>query len=123
MKYALFCLCRTLAHSADRYQKAWEYLNSPAELYEGGISSTFGSPSVLSLYYRESGRLTEALADLKAAMPHFTRLTGGQGSGAEDVMEAESSFSRGDFAGAEIAAQKALLKAKDGRDESTAFSA
>lgn len=112
-----------LKKASERYKKAWEYLNRPADLYEAAISSTFGSPSVLSLYYRESGRLAETLADLKDTMPHFTRLTGGQGSGASDVMEAESSFNRGDFDSAEIAAQRALLKARDGRDESIAFSA
>ncbi|MCG9966716.1 helix-turn-helix transcriptional regulator [Pelotomaculum terephthalicicum JT] len=108
---------------SGRYKKAWAYLNQPTSVYDSGINSTFGSPSVLSLYYRESGRLSEHIADLKNAMPYFTRLTSGQGSGAEDVMEAENLFNRGDFDNAAVAAQKALLKARDGRDESIAYAA
>ncbi len=108
---------------SGRYKKAWEYLDQPSDLYDAGINSTFGSPSVLSLYYRESGRLAEHINDLKNAMPYFTRLTQGQGSGAEDVMEAENRFNRGDFDNAEICAQRALLKARSGKDENIAFSA
>lgn len=108
---------------SQRYQKAWDYLNRPTAVYEAGINSTFGSPSLLSLYYRESGMLSEHIADLRHAMPWFSRITRGQGSGAEDVMEAECSFNRGSFDEAEICAQRALLKASDGGDESIVYSA
>lgn len=108
---------------SERYKKVWDYRGQPSSVYDAGVGSTFGSPSVLSLYYRESGRLSEHIADLKNAMPYFTRLTSGQGSGAEDVMEAEYRFNRGDFDDAGIYAQRALLKAREGRDESIAFSA
>ncbi len=106
-----------------RHQKAWQLLNQPTSIYDTGMNWTFGSPSVLSLYYRESGRLEEHIRDLKKAMPHFNRLTKGHGSGAEYVMEAESCFNQGDFENAEILAEKALLKAKSGKDENIVFSA
>ncbi len=112
-----------LKKMSARYQRAWRYLNQPTSVYDTGIDSTFGSPSVLSLYYRESGRLDEHIRDLKKAMPNFSRLTRGHGSGAEYAMEAENYFNRGDFENAEISAQKALLKAQAGMDESVVFSA
>lgn len=112
-----------LKKMSARYQKAWQYLNQPTSVYGTGIDFTFGSPSVLSLYYRESGRLDEHIRDLKEAMPNFSRLTRGHGSGAEYAMEAENYFNQGDFENAEISAQKALLKAQAGMDESVIFSA
>lgn len=112
-----------LKKMSARHRKAWQLLNQPTTIYDTGTNWTFGSPSVLSLYYRESGRLEEHIRDLKEAMPHFNRLTKGHGSGAEYVMEAESCFNQGDFENAEIAAQKALLKAQSGTDENIVFSA
>jgi LuxR family maltose regulon positive regulatory protein len=112
-----------LKKMSERYQRAWQYLNQPTSVYDTGIDSTFGTPSVLSLYYRESGRLDEHIRDLKEAMPNFSRLTRGHGSGAEYAMEAENYFNRGDFENAEISAQRALLKAQSGMDEGVVFSA
>ncbi len=112
-----------LKKMSARHKKAWQLLNQPVSIYDTGINSTFGSPSVLSLYYRESGRLDEHIRDIKEAMPHFSRLTKGQGSGAEYAMEAECYFNQGDFENAEISAQKALLKAQAGNDENIVFSA
>jgi LuxR family maltose regulon positive regulatory protein len=112
-----------LKKMSARHQKAWQLLNQPTSIYDTGTNWTFGSPSVLSLYYRESGRLEEHIRDLKEAMPHFSRLTKGHGSGAEYAMEAESCFNQGDFENAEICAQRALLKAQSAMDQNIAFSA
>jgi LuxR family maltose regulon positive regulatory protein len=112
-----------LKKMSERYQRAWQYLNQPTSVYDTGIDSTFGTPSVLSLYYRESGMLDEHIRDLKKTMPNFSRLTRGQGSGAEYAMEAEYYFNRGDFENAEVCAQRALLKAQSGMDEGVTFSA
>ncbi|HWR41199.1 MAG TPA: LuxR C-terminal-related transcriptional regulator [Patescibacteria group bacterium] len=111
-----------LKKTAARYRKAWELLNQPATLYDAE-NWTFGSPSVLTLYYRESGKLAEHINDLKEVLPHYYRLTNGHGSGAEYAMEAEAHFNQGDFENAEILAHKALLKAQAGMDESIVFSA
>ena len=112
-----------LKKMSARIQKAWKLLNQPTSVYDTGTNWTFGTPSVLSLYYRESGRLEEHIKDLKEAMPHYNRLTKGHGSGGEYAMAAESYFNQGDFENAEISVQKALLKAQSGMDESVVFSA
>lgn len=112
-----------LKKMSARHQKAWELLNQPTAIYDTGTNWTFGSPSVLTLYYRESGKLAEHIRDLKAGMPYYYRLTNGHGSGAEYAMEAEARFNQGDFENAEISAHKALIKAQAGMDENLVFSA
>lgn len=107
----------------QRLQKAWKLLKQPTDVYYTGGKWTFGVPSVLSLYYRESGMLEGHIQDLKEGLSYYYRLTKGHGSGGEYVMEAESCFNQGDFENAEILAQKALLKTQSGDDKSVAFSA
>ena len=43
----------------------------------GSGSWTFGSPSVLAMYYRTPGSLDRVVADMKECMPCYYRLTGG----------------------------------------------
>lgn len=112
-----------LKKMSQRHQKAWQLLKQPTSVYYTRNKWTFGIPSVLSLYYRESGMLKEHIQDLKEGLAYYYRLTKGHGSGGEYAMEAESCFNQGDFENAEILAQKALLKAQLRTDESVAFSA
>ncbi|MEA1959904.1 MAG: LuxR C-terminal-related transcriptional regulator [Bacillota bacterium] len=103
------------------HRKAWELLNQPTSIYNTEAIWTFGSPSVLSLYYRESSKLQEHIKDIKESMPYYYLLTNGHGSGAEYAMEAESLFNQGDLENAEISAQKAMLKAQSGNDDNIVF--
>lgn len=112
-----------LKKMSERHKKAWELLNQPTSIYDTGTNWTFGSPSVLSLYYRESGMLEAHIQDIKEGLPYYYRLTNGHGSGAEYAMEAESLFNQGDFENAEISAQKAMLKAQSGQDDNIVYSA
>ncbi len=112
-----------LKKMSQRLQKAWKLLKQPTDVYYTGGKWTFGVPSVLSLYYRESGMLKGHIQDLKEGLSYYYRLTKGHGSGGEYVMEAESCFNQGDFENAEILAQKALLKTQSRDDKSVAFSA
>lgn len=112
-----------LKKMSEHHKKAWELLNQPTSVYDTGTNWTFGSPSVLSLYYRESGRLEEHIQDIKEGLPYYYRLTNGHGSGAEYAMEAESLFNQGDFQNAEISVQKAMLKAQSGQDDNIVYSA
>ncbi len=111
-----------LKKMSEHHKKAWELLNQPTSIYNTGTNWTFGSPSVLSLYYRESGMLQEHIQDIKEGLPYYYRLTNGHGSGAEYAMEAESLFNQGDFENAEISVQKAMLKAQSGQDDNIVYS-
>lgn len=110
-----FTAYNDLKKMSAHHRKAWELLGQPTSVYDSGTLWTFGSPSVLYLYYRESGRLEEHVRDLKEALPCYCRLTNGHGSGAEYVMEAEWHFNAGDFETAEVSVHKALYKAQSGR--------
>lgn len=91
---------------------AWALLGRPAEIFSHKIHWTFGSPSVLYLYFRESGKLKEHTAALIEILPLYSRLMNGHGTGGGYVMEAERNFNAGDFDNAEINLQKAELTAK-----------
>jgi LuxR family maltose regulon positive regulatory protein len=91
---------------------AWGLLKQPAEIFTRKIHWTFGSPSVLYLYYRESGRLKAHTDALIENLPLYSRLMNGHGAGGGYVMEAEHCFNAGDFDGTEISLQKAELEAR-----------
>lgn len=97
---------------SEHHQKACELLKDSSSFMETKGSWTFGSPSVLYMFYRESGKLEQEVQEMKEAMPYYYRLTSGHGTGAEYVMEAEWHFNQGDFENAEIAAHKAFYSAR-----------
>jgi LuxR family maltose regulon positive regulatory protein len=94
------------------HRKAAQLLQGTSNLIDRRASWTFGSPSVLCMYYRESGRLNEAVTAMARSMPDYYHLTDGHGFGAETVMRAERHFYVGDFENAEIAAHEALYAAQ-----------
>lgn len=95
------------------HQKASKLLNSASTILDGRGSWTFGSPSVMYMFYRTTGELEKEVQIIKNAMPFYYQVTNGHGKGAEDVMEAERYFYCGDFENAEIAVHKALQAAND----------
>ncbi len=93
------------------HRKALALLGGPANLISVKSTWTFGSPSVLFLFYREAGKLDAALAEMDDCMPIYYQLTHGHGSGAEIIMRAEAHFLRGEAEEAEILCHKALFTA------------
>ncbi len=97
---------------SEHNRKACLLLSHPTEIYDTRTSWSFGCPSVLYLFYRESGKLKQHVEDIKQAMPYYYQLTDGHGSGAEYVMEAERYYHHGDFQNAEISLRQAMIKAQ-----------
>jgi LuxR family maltose regulon positive regulatory protein len=97
---------------SDYHVKAAPLLVKPVSFIDPRSNWTFGSPSVLYMFYRESGRLSEHVADMKASIPYYSSITNGHGSGAEYIFEAEVYFNRGDFNMAEAVIQKAFYPAE-----------
>lgn len=97
---------------AGHIQKAGSLMKRPSEFIDRSGSWTFGSPSVLYMFYRESGQLEQEVADMNRSLAEYCRLTAGHGSGAESAMEAERYYYIGDFENAEIAAHRALYAAR-----------
>ena len=96
---------------SEHHKRACALLKKPSVFMDTTGSWTFGSPSVLYMFYRESGKLEQVVNDMKEAMPYYYRLTNGHGTGAEQLMEAEWHFCKGDFENAEIAVHQALYLA------------
>lgn len=96
---------------SEHHKRACALLKKPSVFMDTTGSWTFGSPSVLYMFYRESGKLEQEVNDMKEAMPYYYRLTDGHGTGAEQLMEAEWHFCKGDFENAEIAVHQAFYLA------------
>ena len=107
-----FTAYNDLKRMSAYHRKAYALLNRPTSLYDRSVNWSFGSPSVLCLYYRESGKLAEAVADLHEALSCYILLANGHGAGAGEVMEAERYFHMGDLDNAEIAVHRALAGAR-----------
>ena len=101
-----------LKKMAAHFRKAWALLGRPTAIFKNLSDWNMGSPSILCLYHRESGRLEEEVSDMLVNMEYYDRLSGGHASGGEYLMEAERYFNRGDFENAEISLHKAVNRAQ-----------
>lgn len=70
-------------------------------------SWTFGSPSVLMMFHRTPGQLSRELAEMDDCMPHYYKITGGHGMGAQRIMEGEAALAQGRLNDAAIALERA----------------
>ena len=70
-------------------------------------SWTFGSPSVLMMFHRTPGQLSRELAEMDDCMPHYYKITGGHGMGAQRIMEGEAALARGRLNDGAIALERA----------------
>ena len=100
---------------AGHQRKAYELLAGPARLFDNKSFWTFGSPSILYMYYRKSGRVAQEVKDLLAFMPLYGQITSGHGAGAEYVMQAEWHFYRGEFGQAAMGISEAMAAAHSHR--------
>lgn len=96
----------------EHIERAGYLLQGTTEFIDKKASWTFDSPSVLYMFYRESGQLKQAVQEMSACVPHYIRLTGGHGTGADAMMQAEHYYYTGYFQNAEIATHKALYNAQ-----------
>ena len=100
-----------IAAMAEHIRRAAELLQGESLLCDHNTPWTMGSPSVLYMFYRETGGLRQEVREMLAAMPLYYRVTANHGSGAEYVMQAEQHYNQGDFENADIVSHKALQKA------------
>lgn len=82
---------------------------------------TFGSPSVLMMYYRAPGELQSELAEMDECMPHYYKITDGHGQGAEKIMRAEAAFMQGRFTDAHIELESAYAQIEGNGQENMAL--
>ena len=91
----------------------WNVSDRTTQEVKRVIPFTFGCPSILFLFWRESGQLDTILRDMPEGLSVYSKLTQGHGTGADSVIRAEAMLMRGEDAEAEILCHKALYLAKN----------
>lgn len=86
-------------------------MSRPAVTLRNSGSWTFGSPSVLMMYYRAPGELGKELAEMYECMPHYYKITNGHGRGAELLMDAEAAYLQGAWEKAAVLLERARADA------------
>lgn len=94
---------------SEKHRKALALIGGSTSFISNKSTWTFGSPSILYMYYRESGKLVEELAQMDECMPYYYQLSDGHGSGSEIVIRAEAEFYCGNLDAAETLCHKALF--------------
>ena len=89
------------------HRRANYLLGRPTRLFGQSASWTLGNPSVLFMFYRESGKLNEALRHMHDCLPHYYQLASYHGAGGEFLLEAEALYHAGRFAEAEVLCHRA----------------
>ncbi len=103
------------------HRSASAQMSRPAISIQNSGGWTFGSPSVLMMFYRAPGELESELAEMDECMPHYYRITGSHGQGAETIMRAEARFLQGRFTDAHIALESAYAQIRDNGQENMAL--
>lgn len=103
------------------HRSASRQMTRPAVTLRNSGSWTFGSPSVLMMYYRAPGELSKELAEMYECMPHYYKITQGHGQGAELVMDAEAAFMQGHFERAVLLLERARVRAASCGQENMAL--
>ena len=102
-----FLMYNDITKMSELHRSASRQMSRPAVTIQAGSSWTFGSPSVLMMYYRAPGELQKETREMHECRPHYYRITNGHGLGAELVMDAEASFMQGKLHEAEIGLARA----------------
>ena len=92
------------------HRSASAQMSHPAISIQKSGGWTFGSPSVLMMFYRAPGELQSELAEMDDCMPHYYKITEGHGQGAEKIMRAEADFMQGRFTDAHIGLESAYAR-------------
>ena len=95
------------------HRSASVQMSRPAISIQNSGGWTFGSPSVLMMFYRAPGELENELTEMDECMPHYYKVTNHHGQGAETIMRAEALFCQGRFTDAHIELERAYAQVKD----------
>ena len=105
-----FLCYNDIAAMSRLHKSACAQMSTSAVSIRNYGSWTFGSPSVLMMFHRDSGSLSEEIQIMNEAMPFYYQVTEGHGMGAERIMEAEARYLEGKFQDASVLLSKARQK-------------
>lgn len=111
-----FTIYNDIVKVNEGQKAAYKLLGGPSRFRLNEIPITLGGTSVLSMFWREPGRLDKTLMDMQRKLPYHIKLTHGQGVGADSVLHAEMMLMRGEDIKAEILCHKALYQARSKQD-------
>ena len=103
------------------HRSACRQMSRPAVSIRRYGSFTFGSPSVLMMFHRTPGQLSRELAEMDDCMPHYYKITGGHGMGAQRIMEGEAALAQGRLNDAAIALERARADIRGSGQENMAL--
>ena len=103
------------------HRSASAQMSRPAISIHKSGGWTFGSPSVLMMFYRAPGELERELNEMDESMPHYYKITDGHGQGAEKIMRAEAAYMQGRFTDACIALEGAYAQIEGNGQENMAL--
>jgi LuxR family maltose regulon positive regulatory protein len=99
------------AKMSDGYRRAYELMGGPTSIINMSGPWTFGSPSVLYMFWRFDAETDTAC--LENNLHYYGRATKGHGTGADLVMRGELLFNQGNLSDAEITAHKAAYASNE----------
>ena len=103
------------------HRSASSQMSRPAISIRNDGGWTFGSPSVLMMFYRAPGELESELAEMDECMPHYYKITGNHGQGAEKIMRAEAAYMQGRLTDAQIELESAYARIEGNGQENMAL--
>lgn len=104
------------------FKAASRFLPEGSCLLSEHSSFTFGSPSILYLYYRQPGEMDTTLEIFREGFPYWEKVSS-CGCGGDCLLRAETAFERGDYTAAEQDAFRALYRAEEKRQNSIVIAA
>ena len=108
-----FLMYNDISAMSRLHRSASAQMSRPAISIQKSGGWTFGSPSVLMMFYRAPGELQSELAEMDECMPHYYKITGNHGQGAETIMRAEAAFLQGRLTDAHIELESACARIQD----------
>lgn len=105
-----FLMYNDVAAMSRLHRSASAQMTRPAISITNKGGWTFGSPSVLMMFYRQPGDLEKELTEMDECMPHYYKVTNYHGYGAERIMRAEAQYLQGKFVDAAITLEKAYVQ-------------
>ena len=116
-----FLMYNDITQMSRLHRSASAQMSRPAISIRNDGGWTFGSPSVLMMFYRAPGLLADELAEMNDCMPHYYKITNGHGQGAELVMDAEAAYAQGRLSDAHIQLEQAYAQIDGNGQENMAL--
>ncbi len=107
-----FTVYNDIRKMSVHHEKACQLMKKNSFLLPREGIWTFGSPSILYIFYRESGKFDETLEAIFEALPNYSHVTNGNANGGEYCIKAEGYLYRGDYENALITNYQAIHRAE-----------